>query len=172
MAQRFTQEFEGEPVRLVRTSGQTRREIANDLGVGLSTLTRWASRSRDLEIDDPKRRQPCEDAAAELKRLRRENEILRQERDILKRAKVFFAKAGRLHRNLALAAPRRAFAIRRPDPGLICHSDRGSQYCSIDYQSELKKHGALISMSGRGHCYGNAIIETFLASPPRQPDST
>ncbi|MCB8878289.1 transposase, partial [Acidisoma silvae] len=81
MAQRFTQEFEDEAVRLVQTSGRTRREIANDLGIGLSTLTRWLSRRRDREMDEPERRPPGEDAAAELKRLRRENEILRQERD-------------------------------------------------------------------------------------------
>ncbi|MCB8877038.1 transposase, partial [Acidisoma silvae] len=86
MAQRFTQEFEDEAVRLVQTSGRTRREIANDLGIGLSTLTRWLSRRRDREMDEPERRPPGEDAAAELKRLRRENEILRQERDTLKRA--------------------------------------------------------------------------------------
>lgn len=77
---RFTKEFEDEAVRLVPTSGQTQREIAEDLGVGLVTLVCWLSRSRDR--------------AAELKRLRRENEILRQERDILKRATAFFASEG------------------------------------------------------------------------------
>ena len=91
---RFTKEFEEEAVRLVRTSGRTKREIADDLGVGLSTLTRWLSRSRDREREEPERRPPGEDKAAELKRLRRENEILRQERDILKRAEVFFANDG------------------------------------------------------------------------------
>ena len=91
---RFTKEFEEEAVRLVRTSGRTKREIADDLGVGLSTLTRWLSRSRDREMEEPARRPPGEDTAAELKRLRRENEILRQERDILKRVAVFFAKEG------------------------------------------------------------------------------
>lgn len=91
---RFTKEFEEEAVRLLRTSGRTKREIADDLGVGLSTLTRWLSRSRDREMDEPDRRAPGEDAAAELKRLRRENEVLRQERDILKRATAFFAKEG------------------------------------------------------------------------------
>ncbi len=90
---RFTKEFEDEAVRLVRTSGRTRREIAEDLGVGLSTLGRWISRSRDRQMDHP----PAageEDVVAELKRLRRENEILRQERDILKRATAFFAREG------------------------------------------------------------------------------
>ena len=40
-------------------------------------------------------------------------------------------------------------------------SVRGSQYCSIDYQAVLGKHGLLISMSGKGNCYDNAVVETF-----------
>jgi transposase len=64
-----------------------------NLGVGLSTLVRWIGRSRDRQIDyPPEDRQ--EDMAAELKRLKRENEILRQERDILKKATAFFAREG------------------------------------------------------------------------------
>ena len=92
---RFTKEFEAEAVRLVQTSGRTQREIADDLGIGLSTLVRWVGRSRDRLIDEPPKPGPgSEDVAAELKRLRRENEILRQERDILKRATAFFAREG------------------------------------------------------------------------------
>ncbi len=90
---RFTKEFEDEAVRLVATSGGARREIAEDLGVGLSTLVRWISRSRDRLMETPDK-VPQADMAAELKRLRRENEILRQERDILKRATAFFAREG------------------------------------------------------------------------------
>ena len=89
----FTQEFEDEAVRLALTSGRTRRELAENLGVGLSTLTRWIGRRRDREIDFRDKGR-TEDAAEELKRLRRENAILRQERDILKRATAFFAKEG------------------------------------------------------------------------------
>jgi transposase len=90
---RLTKEFEAEAVRLVETSGRTQREIAGDLGIGLSTLRRWLDRrrERDLEAPPPERQ---EDLSAELKRLRRENEILRQEREILKRAATFFAKEG------------------------------------------------------------------------------
>jgi len=90
---RFTKEFEDEAVRLVATCGRTQREIAEDLGVGLSTLVRWISRSRDRLAEAPDQA-PQADMAAELKRLRRENEILRQERDILKRATAFFAREG------------------------------------------------------------------------------
>lgn len=89
----FTQEFRDEAVRLVETSGRTRREIAEDLGIGLSTLRHWIDRRREREIDHPPEGDQ-EDMAAELKRLRRGNEILRQERDILKRATAFFAKEG------------------------------------------------------------------------------
>ena len=90
---RFTQEFAQEAVRLVETSGRAQREIAIDLGIGLSTLRRWIDthREHEMETPPPERR---EDFAAELKRLRRENEILRQEREILKKAATFFAKEG------------------------------------------------------------------------------
>jgi len=90
---RFTKEFEDEAVRLALSSGRTRRSIADDLGVGLSTLTRWLSRARDRQRPAPDGAAEA-DLAAELKRLRRENEVLRQERDILKRATAFFAREG------------------------------------------------------------------------------
>ncbi|MDE5186576.1 integrase core domain-containing protein, partial [Phaeobacter gallaeciensis] len=41
------------------------------------------------------------------------------------------------------------------------HSDRGSQYCSVDYQAALRKRGILISMSSKGNCYDNSMVETF-----------
>ena len=90
---RFTKEFEAEAVRLVETSGRTQREIAEDLGTGLSTLRRWIDKRREREMETPPPERQ-EDLAAELKRLRRENDILRQEREILKRAATFFAKEG------------------------------------------------------------------------------
>lgn len=90
---RFGKEYEAEAVRLVETSGRTQREIAEDLGIGLSTLRRWVDKRRERDLDAPPSERQ-EDLVAELKRLRRENEILRQEREILKRAATFFAKEG------------------------------------------------------------------------------
>jgi len=81
--------------------------------------------------------------------------------DLFARRVIGWATGDRLHRDLALAALRKALVMRRPAPGLIHHSDRGSQYCSIDYQAELRKHGILTSMSGKGNCYDNAMVETF-----------
>src|SRR5258707_6654768 len=90
---RFTKEFAEEAVRLVQTSGRTQREIAGDLGIGLSTLVRWIGRSRDRHAVDPVAAES--DVTAELKRLRPENERLRPGGDILKKATAFFAREGR-----------------------------------------------------------------------------
>jgi len=89
---RFTRELQEEAVRLVQTSGRTQREIAADLGIGQSTLVRWLGQNRDRRAAAPSGVQ--NDVTAELNRLRRENEILRQERDILKKATAFFAREG------------------------------------------------------------------------------
>jgi len=91
--QRFTPEFREEAVRLAQTSGRSRREVAADPGIGLSTLRNWIDRHRERQMEQPPEGRQ-EDMAAELKRLRRENEGLRQEREILKRATAFFAKEG------------------------------------------------------------------------------
>ncbi len=81
--------------------------------------------------------------------------------DLYARRVVGWAVSDRLHKELVLTALRRALVIRRPGAGLLHHSDRGSQYCSIEYQAELRRHGVLISMSGKGNCYDNSMVETF-----------
>ena len=81
--------------------------------------------------------------------------------DLFSRKVVGWAVGDRLHRRLALAALRKALTMRRPPEGLIHLSDRGSQYCSVDYQAELRRHGITISMSGKGNCFDNAMVETF-----------
>lgn len=81
--------------------------------------------------------------------------------DLFARRVVGWAVSDRLHKELALEPLHRALVVRRAAAGLIHHSDRGSQYCSTEYQAELRKHGILISMSGKGNCYDNAMVETF-----------
>lgn len=80
--------------------------------------------------------------------------------DLYSRRIVGWATSDRLKKDLALNALRRAIALRQPSPGLIQHTDRGSQYCSHDYQRLLKAHGIIPSMSGKGNCYDNAMVET------------
>jgi transposase InsO family protein len=80
--------------------------------------------------------------------------------DLFSRRIVGWATSDRLKRDLALKALRRAIALRRPEPVLIHHSDRGSQYCSHEYRRLLKQAGMIASMSGKGNCYDNAMVET------------
>ncbi len=80
--------------------------------------------------------------------------------DLHSRRIIGWATSNRLKKDLALNALRRAIALRQPRPGLIHHSDRGSQYCSHDYQKLLKAHGMTVSMSGKGNCFDNAMVET------------
>jgi len=81
--------------------------------------------------------------------------------DLFSRRIVGWATSDRLKRDLAVKALRRALVARNHAPGLVHHSDRGSQYCSVDYQALLRKRRILISMSGRVNCYDNAMVETF-----------
>ena len=92
MAQRtrrsFTEDFKREAVRLTRTSGRTISQVAEDIGIGLSTLTRWKRKYQEADLLSG----PQDDVEKELARLRKENKLLREERDLLKNAAVFFAK--------------------------------------------------------------------------------
>ena len=69
-----------------------------------------------------------------------------------------------LNRELAIAALRQAIVRRRPDAGLIHDTDRGSQYASGDYQTVMKQHGIDGSMGAAGHCWDNAVAESFFAT--------
>lgn len=80
--------------------------------------------------------------------------------DLFSRRIVGFEIADRMKSGLAMGALRRAIALRQPPRGLLHHSDRGSQYCSDDYRRLLQDHGFVASMSGRGNCYDNAMVET------------
>jgi putative transposase len=74
---------------------------------------------------------------------------------------VGYAMGERLSRNLVSQSLMMAVNARRPDRGLLHHSDRGSQYCSHEYQSLLKRLGLEVSMSQTGNCYDNAPMESF-----------
>jgi transposase len=84
---RFPKEFQDEAVGLAPTSGRSWREVAQDLGVGLSTLCHRIDRRREREIDDPPEDRQ-DHMAVELNWLRRKNEILHQEPEILKKSAV------------------------------------------------------------------------------------
>ena len=81
--------------------------------------------------------------------------------DLCTRKIVGWSLKDTLRTELALEAFDRAVAVEKPAQGLIHHSDRGVQYSSLKYQQRLWRHGMLCSMSGKGNCYDNAVIESF-----------
>jgi putative transposase len=86
---------------------------------------------------------------------------LSSHKDLYTHEIVGYAMGERLSHYLVSQSLEMAFGLKRPAAGLIQHSDRGSQYCALDYQKLLIRRGMRISMSRRGNCYDNAPIESF-----------
>src|SRR5665809_9233 len=89
--QPYSLEFRVEAVRLLRSSGRSVPQLARELGCSPQSLRNWA---RQLDVDEGKAEDLSRDEREELRRLRRENRILAEERDILNKAAAFFANDG------------------------------------------------------------------------------
>lgn len=88
--------------------------------------------------------------------------------DLYARRIVGWSMGDRVSRRLTMSAMRMALMGRRPSPGLIHHSDRGSQYACTDYREMLERNGIRCSMSRKGDCYDNAGMESFFSSMKRE----
>ena len=88
--------------------------------------------------------------------------------DLYSRKVVGWTTSTRLQRNLVWDALTMAVDRRSLVPGLIHHSDRGSQYASHEFQKLLRDHGLQCSMSGAGNCFDNAVAESFFATLKRE----
>jgi transposase InsO family protein len=84
--------------------------------------------------------------------------------DVFSRRIVGWAVADHMRTELPLEALAMAVRARRPPPGLVHHSDRGSQYASHAYQVVLQANAMLCSMSRKGDCWDNAMAESFFAT--------
>ena len=84
--------------------------------------------------------------------------------DLFSRFVVGWALSTVNDRHLTITALEMAIKRRGPQVGLVHHSDRGSPYASDDYQAVLAAHGITCSMSRRGNCYDNAVMEAFFSS--------
>jgi transposase InsO family protein len=84
--------------------------------------------------------------------------------DLFSRRIVGWASSENNDTSLALDALGKALRARRPRPGLLHHSDRGSPYASDDYRAALRAHQVCPSMSRKGDCWDNAVAESFFAS--------
>jgi transposase InsO family protein len=81
--------------------------------------------------------------------------------DLFSRKIVGLAMDKTIADTLTTQAMRQAILRRNPPKGLICHTDRGSQYASNAFKSMLAQHGYIGSMSGKGDCWDNAVAESF-----------
>jgi transposase InsO family protein len=88
--------------------------------------------------------------------------------DVFSRKIVGWSMSGRMEEHLVVEALGNALCRRRPAPGFIFHSDRGSQYCSKRYRALVEQAGGRQSMSATGSCYDNAITETFFGTLKRE----
>lgn len=88
--------------------------------------------------------------------------------DLHSRRVVGWSMAKCMDKALVIRALMMAIALRQPPPGLIHHSDRGSQYASQQYQQLLKTHEIVSSMSRKGNCWDNAPVERFFSSLKRE----
>ena len=84
--------------------------------------------------------------------------------DLYSRRVVGWSMDSCIDRGLALDALGMALKTRCPEPGLLHHSDRGVQYASAEYQSQLRTHGMICSMSRKGDCWDNAVAESFFST--------
>jgi len=87
MGTKQSAEFRQEAVRVALTSGLTRKQVAADFGIGFSTLSRWVRQDR-MTLPEPSVQSDLE---REVTMLRKENRLLREEREVLKKATIFFA---------------------------------------------------------------------------------
>jgi transposase len=85
----YPEEFRREAVQLARTSGKTVPQVAEDLGISDQALRNWL---RQTEVDEGKRDGLSTAEHEELRRLRRENRVLREEREVLRKAAAFFVR--------------------------------------------------------------------------------
>ncbi len=84
--------------------------------------------------------------------------------DIGSRRVVGFSMGATMHTELCSRALSIAIGLRCPGPGIVHHTDRGSQYASGDYSEELKAHNIIKSMSRKGNCWDKAVSESFFAT--------
>jgi len=82
-------------------------------------------------------------------------------KDFASREIVGYAMGERMTTELVRSALQKALRFRRPLPGCIHHSDRGSQYCASSYRQDIENAGMIASMSRKGNCYDNAPTESF-----------
>ena len=156
---KYTTEFKLEAVRLVK-GGQAVPVTAKVLGMPCQTLGKWVRLSESGHLIGAGDKLV---SASDMTYIRTDEGwlFLVAVIDLFSRQVVGWSMRSDMQAIGTLDALRMAWFRRRPAAGLIFHSDRGSQYCSHDFQRLLKDYDMLSSMSGKGDCWDNAPTESL-----------
>ena len=84
--------------------------------------------------------------------------------DLYSRRVIGWAMSRKPDQHVAVTALQMALTHRRPQPGVIHHTDQGATYTSLAYQRQLRQAGLVASMSRKGNCYDNAVVESFFST--------
>ena len=152
---KYTEEFKREAVELSFNSDKSCKVIAEELGINYNLLIRWRKEYKEKgDLAFPGHgKQKLTPEQEEIQRLKKELRETQIERDILKKQ----WPSSQRNRNDIWFHP-------GTQRGLIFHSDRGSQYASYEFQKILWKHGIRSSMSRKGDCWDNAVVESFFST--------
>ncbi|MFP2289252.1 IS3 family transposase [Escherichia coli] len=137
-------EFRSEALKLAERIGVT--AAARELSLYESQLYNWRSKQQNQQTSSERE-------------LEMSTEI-----DLWSRAVIGWSMSPRMTAQLACDALQMALWRRKRPRNVIVHTDRGGQYCSADYQAQLKRHNLRGSMSAKGCCYDNACVESFFHS--------
>src|SRR5262245_545940 len=156
----FDEDFKAQAVRLVVEDGKSVGAVARDLDLTESALRHWVERARaDRSGGRTGLGDTTEFVIGSSARL-----YLAAIMDLHSRFIVGWALSAVNDRHLTLSALEKALKRRCPEAGLLHHSDQGCTYASEDYRTRLAQHGITCSMSRRGNCYDNAVMESWFST--------
>ena len=143
----YSNEFKIQAVKRVVEDGVSSAQVARELGININTLREWVKRYKENQNEPFVGSDNLRTEAQNIRELEKRIRDLEMDSTMTKQ--------------LTIEALKDAVNHSGDVKGCILHSDRGSQYCSIDYQNFVHANGFIISMSRKGNCWDNAPMECF-----------
>jgi len=165
----FNADFKLQVVQMIREQGLSVGDGCRDMKLGETAVRRWLAQADEEAAGRPGIGNPSGPNQAWVSdityiRTRSGWLYLAVVLDLYARKVVGWAMAPTMHAELLCAALQLAIAQRQPAPGLMVHSDRGSQYASALHQALLAHRSLVGNMGRKGNCWDNAVMERFFLS--------
>ncbi len=153
--QAYTEEFRKEAVRRAEQKGNTGASVGRELGISAQQIYNWR---RHFAVDKPNQKWVTDITYIWVKD---QLLYLAKVMDLFSRSIIGWSLDLTMTEQLNTDALKMAFTRRDIAPGIIVHSNRGVQYRAVNYQALIRSHGGIVSMSRRGNCWDNAVMESF-----------